>query len=79
MRRISFHEWLANRPEEVPDTTGLALVIAQSGVAGISRDGLEKVLRIPSETLDDLLRALVSAGQVKVLKVNAEMVFRATM
>ncbi|MGO9115083.1 MAG: hypothetical protein ACLP9L_38215 [Thermoguttaceae bacterium] len=77
MRRISFHEWLEHRPEEVPDATTLALVIAKSGAAGVSRDGLEKVVRISPETLDTLLRALVSAGQVSRSKVNGQIVFRA--
>ncbi len=77
MRRTSFHEWLEHRPEEVPDATTLALVIARSG--GVSRDDHHKVVRISPETLDELLRALVSAGQVVVVKVNGQRVFRAVM
>jgi hypothetical protein len=76
MQRPSFHEWLGNRVEEVPDATTLGLVIARSR-AGISREALEKVVRISPEVLDGLLRALVSAGQVVVLKMNGQMVFRA--
>jgi len=71
----SFYEWLGNRAQEVPDTGRLALVIAQSG--GMTREGLAKVVRLPPETLDDLLRALVAAGQVVMLKVGGEMVYRA--
>jgi hypothetical protein len=73
----SFHEWLGNRPEEVPDATRLALVIARSGAAGISLDSLRRVVRLSPETLQDLLRALTAAGQVEVLKVNGKMVYRA--
>ena len=73
----SFHEWLRNRPEEVPDATRLALVVARAGAAGVTLDGLGKVLRLSSETLQDLLKALVTAGQVTVVKVNGEMVYRA--
>ncbi len=79
MRTLSFAEWLKNRPEEVPDATTLALVIARSGVAGVSRDGLEKVVRISSDALDELLRALLSAGQVVVVQVNGQRVYRAAM
>ena len=75
MWRISFHEWLEHRVQEVPDATTLALMIARSG--GVSRDDLRRVARISPETLDELLRALVSAGQVKILKVNGQIVFRA--
>jgi len=77
MRRISFYEWLEHRVEEVPDATTLALAIARSG--GVSRDHLRRIARISPETLDELLRALVSVGQVRMLKVNGQMVFRAAM
>jgi hypothetical protein len=78
MRRTSFHDWLEHRPEEVPDATTLALVIARSA-AGVSREELEKVARISPDALDELLRALVSAGQVVVVKVGGKRVFRAAM
>ena len=77
MRTFSFAEWLKNRLEEVPDATTLALVIARSG--GVSRDDLGRVVRISPETLDKLLRALVSAGQVRMLKADGQIVFRAAM
>ncbi len=77
MRRLSFHEWLKNRPDEAPDAERLALLIAQSGAAGISPDGLRKFVRLRPETLDDLLKALVTTGQVVVLKVDGQFVYRA--
>ena len=77
MLRPSFHVWLEHRIEEVPDAANLALVIARSG--GISRDDLSKIVRISPDTLENLLRALITAGQVMVLKVNGQMVFRAVM
>jgi hypothetical protein len=77
MRRLSFHEWLKNRPDEAPDAGRLALLIAQSGAAGISPDGLRKFVRLRPETLDDLLKALVATGQVVVLKVDGQFVYRA--
>jgi len=77
MRRTSFHEWLEHRLEEVPDAAKLALLIARSGAAGVSREDLEKALRISDETLEDLLRAMVVAGQVTVLKVKGRLVYRA--
>jgi len=79
MRRISFHDWLEHRPEEVPDATTIALMIARSGTAGVSREGLEKVARISPDTLDELLRALMATGQVRILKVNGQIVFKAAM
>jgi predicted transcriptional regulator len=76
-RTTSFHDWLENRQEEIPDATQLALQIARSGAAGVSREDLEKVLRFSSETLDDVLRGLIVAGQVVVVKVGGRIVYRA--
>ena len=70
----SFHEWLRNRPEEVPDAMQLALVIARSGAAGMSREGLARALRVPGEILEDLLRGLIASGQVVVLKRDGQLV-----
>ena len=55
----------------------LALVIARSGAAGISRHDLAKVLRLSPDTLENLLRAMVVAGQVVMLKVDGQIVYRA--
>jgi uncharacterized metal-binding protein len=67
---------VAKNPEEVSDATRLALVIARSGAAGVTLDGLEKVVRLSPETLQDLLRALTAAGQVTVLLVNGQRAYR---
>ena len=74
MRRMSFHEWLEQRVEDLPDIGNLALTIARSGTAGISSDGLRRVVPISPEILQDFLRALVATGQVVVLKVNGQFV-----
>jgi hypothetical protein len=75
----SFTQWLEHRPPEVPDIGSLALVIAQSGMAGASRDALPRLIRISPEALENLLRALAAAGQVMVVKVGGERVYRAVM
>ena len=75
-RRTSFHEWLGNRTEEIPDATQLALQIARSGAACVSRHDLEKVLSLSPDTLDDLLRGLVVAGQVVAVKVGGVRMYR---
>ena len=65
--------------QEAPGAMKLALLIAQSGAAGISRDGLRKLVCLSPDTLEDLLMALVAAGQVVVLIRNGQRVYRATM
>ena len=79
MRAISFPEWLEHRADEVPDAARIALVIARCGAAGVSRDNRLRVVRLSPDTLEDLLRALVAAGQVTVVQVNGRRVYRATM
>ena len=75
----SFTQWLADRPPEVPDAGRLALVIAQAGAAGVSRERLLRVLQVSPETLEILLRAMETTGQVVVVKVGGERRYRATM
>ncbi len=77
MPTTSFHEWLRNRAQEAPAAESLATLIAQSGAVGISLDHLRRVVRISPDSLDDLLRALVSSGHVTILKVNGQRVYRA--
>ena len=72
----SFREWLRNRAREASAAGILPMLVARSG-AGISRDDLARALRLPPETLDDLLRALAATGQVVMLKANGRMVYRA--
>lgn len=73
---LSFHEWLGSRAQEAPAAENLPTLIARSG-AGMSRDDLARALRLPPETLDDLLRALTATGQVRMLKVAERTVYRA--
>ncbi len=76
----SFHDWLGNRAQEAPAAENLATLIASAGAAGgISLDRLRNLCGLSPETLQDILRALTATGQVVVLKVNGQMVYRATM
>jgi predicted transcriptional regulator len=73
----SFYDWLRNRDQEAPAVADLALAIAQAGAAGISIDRLRRLCGLYPETLADVLRGLVATGQVVVMKVNGQMVYRA--
>ena len=74
---LSFRSWLDYRLEEVPDAASLALVIARSGAAGLSREGLGRAVRISDETLELLLRGLMASGQVVMVKVGGKIGYRA--
>jgi sulfur carrier protein ThiS len=78
MPMISFSDWL-HHEKEIPDATQLAFAIARSGAAGVSREDLEKTLRLSSETLDDILKGLIVAGQVVVVSVGGQLVYRAAI
>jgi hypothetical protein len=71
-----FYEWLRNRAQEAPAAGILPALILRSG-AGISRDDLARTLRLPPDTLDDLLRALTATGQVVMLKADGRTAYRA--
>ena len=75
----SFTQWLEHRLEEVPDAGTLALLIARSGTAGVSRDRLCKVVGGSPETIEAMLRATVASRQVTMVKVNGELKYRTTM
>jgi len=72
----TFRLWLDHRLQTVPDAGALALAIARSGAAGASREGLARALGVPGETVESLLRAMVVAGQVLVLKRDGQLVYR---
>jgi predicted transcriptional regulator len=72
----SFHGWLQTRSEEAPAADNLATLIASAGAAGISLDRLRRVVGLSPETLQDMLKALTATGQIVVLKVNGQMVYR---
>jgi predicted transcriptional regulator len=73
----SFRAWLEHRPQQVPDAATLALVIARSGAAGVSREEMARALGVPGETVESLLRAMLVSGQVVVLKRDDQLVYRA--
>jgi hypothetical protein len=76
MPALSFREWLRNCAREAPAAEKVPMLLAQSA-ADISRDDLARAVRLPPETLDDLLRALAATGQVVMLKVGGRTVYRA--
>jgi hypothetical protein len=74
---LPFRSWLEDhRLHEVPDATTLAILIARSGAAGVSREEIGRALGVPSEALEPLLRAMVASGQVVMLRVNGRLVYR---
>jgi len=52
-------------------------VLVSGSAVGVKRRGFFFSIRSAPETLQDILRSLVATGQVEVLKVGGEMVYRA--
>jgi predicted transcriptional regulator len=73
----SFHKWLEQRSDEAPAADRLATLIA-STPSGISLDRLRRLCGLKPETLQDILRSLTATGQVVVVKIGGQMVYRAT-
>ena len=71
-----FLEWLWNRDRDAVAAEKLATLAARSA-AGVSRDELARTLGLPPRILDDLLRALVTTGQVVMLKGGGRTVYKA--
>jgi hypothetical protein len=78
MQTPSFHAWLEHRPQQVPDSTTLAILIARAGAAGgISFHDLRRQSRLLPDVLQSLLAALTAAGQVMVVSVGGQLRYRA--
>jgi hypothetical protein len=68
MQYPTFAGWLRghqSRPVRVPEATRLLQLVAAAGPAGVSRGQLGGALHLPREVLDQLLDALVQAGQLR--------------
>jgi hypothetical protein len=75
---LPFRLWLEDhRLQQVPDATSAAFIAVRSGAAGVSREGLARVLGAPGEDLESLLRAMAVAGQVVMVSVGGKIGYRA--
>jgi len=72
-----FRTWLEHGPDDASAAMNLATLIGRSST-GISRDDLARAVRRPAEALEPLLKALMASGQIVALKVNGQLLYRAT-
>ncbi len=73
----SFHQWVENHVQEVPDATSIALLISRAGAVGLTLDELRRKTRLSFDTVDLFLNALLTTGQVVRSKVHNRLVYRA--
>ena len=73
----SFQNWLEHRLSTIPDATSLGLVINQAGPRGIARDELLRRTGVSPDVLETVLKGLLAAGQVVMVKVGGELRYRA--
>jgi len=73
----SFRQWLEHIADDPTAADNLATLITQAGAVGVSLDRLRKVVRLSPESLDEVLKGLLAAGQVMIVQVNGERVYRA--
>jgi hypothetical protein len=68
MEYPTFAGWLREHeswPVRVPEATRLVQLVAAAGSAGVTRGQLGGAIDLPREVLDQLLDALVQAGQLR--------------
>lgn len=73
----SFLAWLETRAHrsELPEATRLSQLLAKAGATGIRRCDLGKAITLDRDVLDDLLAAMMAAGQAEVAEVGGERVY----
>jgi hypothetical protein len=79
MQLLTFTEWLRHRPAkpvEVPEATRALQIIAAAGPGGVTRHQLRGAIRLPPKVLDQLLAALLQAGQISLSWQGDGYVFR---
>jgi hypothetical protein len=63
--------------DAIPDDVSIALLTSRAGAAGLSLDQLRRKSGLAFNVLDVLLARLLARGQLIILVVNGERVFRA--
>jgi hypothetical protein len=74
----SFRQWLEHLGDDPSAAYDVANLIAQAGAVGVSLQCLRKVIRLSPESLDEVLKGLLTSRQIVLLKVNGARVYRAT-
>ena len=74
---MDFTSWILKRQNLIPQADRLTLLINSAGAAGIAEPELRGRVDLPKKIVDDLLQALIQAGQVAVFERGGKRVFAA--
>jgi hypothetical protein len=72
---MNFSQWLRMNHRDLPPPDKIQALISASGSAGVSEKELRSFAELPRELFDDLLRALVTSGQIRFANRNGEVVY----
>jgi hypothetical protein len=72
---MTFQNWLEQRRKEIPKADQVLLLLQSAGSSGVPENALRSHVELPRSLMDDLLNALVSAGQVVVKIKDGKRVF----
>lgn len=69
---MDFMTWVLRQKDVVPDADRLVLLIRAAGPSGIPEGKLRSRVDLSRKTVDDLLTALVQAGQIVIVDRQGE-------
>ena len=70
-----FQNWLLKRRKAIPKADRILLLLQSAGLSSIPENTLRSAAELPRSLMDDLLDALVAAGQVVVTVKDGKRVF----
>jgi hypothetical protein len=71
----SFSKWLKKHQRILPPADKIQALISDAGTAGISERRLRSMVDLPQKLFDQMLSALVTAGQIRAVNRNGEVVY----
>jgi hypothetical protein len=72
---MNFQNWLLKRRKSIPQADRVMLLLQSAGSTGVPESALRSLAELPRSLMDDLLDALVTAGQVNVTVKDGKRVF----
>jgi hypothetical protein len=70
-----FSHWLKKNQRNLPPADKIQAFIFDAGLAGVSDRRLRSMIDLPRELFDQLLRTLVTSGQIRAVNRNGDLMY----